>query len=247
MISCAGLTKRFGQHAAVDGVGFELRAGEVGALMGPNGAGKSTLLRLLSGLLPADGGVMSVAGCNPHASSTEFRKAIGVVPDNLALLPELTIEEQLAASGPIYGLDRRTTRRRSQELLELLELFDVRRTYAREGSHGMRKKTAIALALLHNPAVLLLDEPFEGVDPASTQALSALFATIGRRGTTILFSSHLLELVDRIANRVVVMRDGKVVCDALTSGLPRGAEGLYFDSVGAPGAREIAWLGSQRS
>lgn len=247
MISCAGLTKRFGRHAAVDGVGFELRAGEVCALLGPNGAGKSTLLRLLAGLLPADGGVASVAGHSPHASSAAFRKAIGVVPDNLALLPELTIEEQLAASGPIYGLDRRTTRERAQELLELLDLAGVRRTYAREGSHGMRKKTAIALALLHDPAVLLLDEPFEGLDPASAAALSVLFVTIGKRGTTILFSSHMLALVDRIAGRVVVMRDGRLVSDALTSALPRGAEGLYVDSVGAPGAREIAWLGSRRS
>ena len=247
MISCSGLTKRFGKHAAVDGVGFELRAGEVCALIGPNGAGKSTLLRLLSGLLTADGGVASVAGHNPFASSSGFRKAIGVVPDNLALLPELTIEEQLEASGPIYGLDRPTTRKRSQELLEILELFDVRRTYARKGSHGMRKKTAIAMALLHNPAVLLLDEPFEGVDPASAAALSALFSAAALRGTTILFSSHLLPLVDRIAGRVVVMRDGRAVCNALRSDLPRGAEGLYFDSVGVPGAREIAWLGFQQS
>jgi ABC-2 type transport system ATP-binding protein len=247
MISYAGLTKRFGRHAAVDGVGFEIRAGEVCALMGPNGAGKSTLLRLLSGLLPADGGVASVAGHNPGAPSTEFRKAIGVVPDNLALLPELTIQEQLAASGQVYGLDRRTTRRRSQDLLELLELFDVRQTYAREGSHGMRKKTAIALALLHNPAVLLLDEPFEGVDPASAETLSTLLAEMGRRGTTILFSSHMLPLVDRIAARIIVMRDGRVARNAVVSDLPGGAAALYFDSLGARPARDIAWLGSHQS
>lgn len=246
MISCAGLTKRFGQHAAVDGAGFEICEGEVCALIGPNGAGKSTLLRLLSGVLHADGGVASVAGFNPQTGSTAFRKAIGVVPENLALLPELTIEEQLAASGPVYGLDKQTTRRRAQELLEILELVHVRRTYAREGSHGMRKKTAIALALLHNPAVVLLDEPFEGVDPASTEAILSLFATMSRRGTTLLFSSHMLTLMNRIASRVILMRDGTVARDAVASNLPSGVEGLYFDFVGVPAARDVAWLGSQQ-
>jgi ABC-2 type transport system ATP-binding protein len=245
MITCAGLTKRFGRQAAVDDVGFELRAGEICALMGPNGAGKSTLLRLLSGLMPADGGVASVAGHDPRASSPAFRRAIGVLPDNLALLPELTIEEQLAASGPLYGLDRSVARRRSWELLEVLDLFDVRQTYAREGSHGMRKKTAIALALLHNPSVLLLDEPFEGIDPASAAMISALFASMAGRGTTVLFSSHTLPVVERIATRVVVMRDGRIARDAPDS--PASAAALYFDCIGATPARDIEWLGSGQS
>jgi ABC-2 type transport system ATP-binding protein len=164
----------------------------------------------------------------------EFRQAIGVVPESPALLPELTIEEQPAASGPLYGLDRTTTRQRSQELLELLDLSDVRETYARAGSHGMRKKTAIALALLHNPEVLLLDEPFEGIDPASADRLSALLRSISRRGTTILFSSHLLPIVDRIASRIIILREGRVVCDAVGSRLPRGVEQLYSESIGVP-------------
>jgi ABC-2 type transport system ATP-binding protein len=247
MIRCTDLTKRFGRHTAVNAVEFEIQAGEICALMGHNGAGKSTLLRLLAGLLHADSGTASVAGHDPHASSSAFRHSIGVVPDNLALLPELTIQEQLAASGPVYGLDKRTTRERSQELLELLELYEVRKTYVREGSHGMRKKTAIALALLHNPAVLLLDEPFEGVDPASAETLATLFAAMARRGTTVLFSSHLLPHVDRIAQRIIVMRDGAVECNEVVSDSPRGAEALYFDSLGARPGRDIAWLGSRQS
>lgn len=247
MISCTGLTKRFGKRAAVDGVSFEIGKGEVCALVGPNGAGKSTLLRLLSGLLHADSGAASVAGFDPTTSSAAFRKAIGVMPENLALLPELTIEEQLAASGPVYGLDKATTHQRSQELLEMLDLFHVRRTYAREGSHGMRKKTAIALALLHNPAAVMLDEPFEGIDPASAEAISGLFETMGRRGTAVLFSSHVLPLVNRIAGRIVLMRDGKVARNAPASELERGVEGLYFDLAGAPVSRDLAWLGSRQS
>ena len=247
MISCVGLTKRFGQRAAVDGIGFEVAAGEICALLGPNGAGKSTLLRLLAGLLPADAGTATVAGHDPRAASLAFRQAIGVVPENLALPPELTLEEQLAASGPIYGLDRRTTRQRTHEMLELLDLYEVRRTLTREGSHGMRKKTAIALALLHNPPVLLLDEPFEGVDPASAGTLATLFAAAGRRGTTILFSSHVLPLVDRIAGRIAVMQNGRLVRNEPAAGLPDGAQRLYFEACGTAPAQDLAWLGSRPS
>jgi ABC-2 type transport system ATP-binding protein len=239
-----GLTKRFGRRVAVDGAGFELAAGEVCALMGPNGAGKSTLIRLLAGLLHPDAGTANVAGHDPSLSSIAFRKSIGVVPDNLALLPELTLEEQLAASGPIYGLDRRTTRERSRHLLEALQLYEVRDTYAREGSHGMRKKTAIALALLHNPPVLLLDEPFEGVDPTSSDTLAALLAEAARRGTTVLFSSHALPAVQRIAGHFLVMHDGRILRNTSSCD---GAESLYFEAIGASPQRDLPWLGSRPS
>ncbi len=244
MIRCTNLTKRFGARAAVDGVTLEVRAGEVCALLGPNGAGKSTLLRMLAGLLDPDGGSASVAGYDCRASSIALRRSIGVVPDNLALLPELTIEEQLMASARVYGLDRRMARERAHDLLELLELSAVRRTLARDGSHGMRKKTAIALALLHNPGAVMLDEPFEGVDPASAESLAGLFAAMARRGAAVLFSSHMLDLVDRIATQVVVLRDGRVVRNEAASPTKRAAA-LYFDAIGSQPERDIAWLVSR--
>lgn len=144
--------------------------------------------------------------------------------------------------GPIYGLDRATTRRRSEDLLRLLSLWDLRRTYARECSYGMRKKTALAMALVHSPPVLLLDEPFEGVDPASSETIGATLRAAADRGITVLITTHILALVTRICDRVLVMRDGRLVSDGPVTDLPRGVEGLYFEQVEPPAKGDLAWL-----
>jgi ABC-2 type transport system ATP-binding protein len=201
LISCIGITKRFGSRVAVDGVSLAVDPGEVCALMGPNGAGKSTLLRILCGLLPADAGEIRKPG----------KRHIGVVPDDLALLPELSIEEQVSMCGPIYGIDLRVTRERTHDLLRKLGLYDVRRTYARECSYGMRKKTALAMALLHGPDVLLLDEPFEGVDQESTEAGVAMLREAKDCGAAVLITTHISPLIDKLGARVLTMRQGKLV------------------------------------
>ena len=244
MIQCTGLTKRFGELTAVDSVGFEIAAGESCAILG---AGKSTLIAMLSGLLRPDGGSISVAGLDPASGSAELSRRIGVVPDNLSLLSELTIEEHLEMSGPIYGLDRATTRQRSSDLLQLFSLYDKRRTLARKCSHGMRKKTALALALLHNPPVLMLDEPFEGIDPASAESIRQLLHSVARRGIAILLTSHILPLVDRTSDRIMMIRGGRLVWDSKESGLPESAEKLYFELVEQPAEADIEWLRSQPS
>lgn len=251
MIFCEGLTKRYGDLTAVDHIGFEVAKGEVCAILGPNGAGKSTLIRMLCGLLTPDDGRAEIAGLDPRRKPLPLRRAIGVVPDPLALMPELTIEEHLTMSGPIYGLDLATTRARSEQLLQLLGIFDVRQTFARECSHGMRKKTALALALLHNPAALILDEPFEGVDPASAETIRLLLRAVSRRGITILLTSHILSLVDRMADRVMLIRQGRLVWNSLISELPESAEKLYFELVESPMAESlignVEWLQSPPS
>lgn len=246
-ISCRQVTRRFGPLAAVDGVSLHVSSGEVCSILGPNGAGKSTLIRMLCGLATPDDGAITVAGYDPANAGTriEFRKRIGVVPENLALLPELTIEEHLRLTGPIYGLDRATSLRRTEELLQALALADKRHTYARECSHGMRKKTALAMALLHNPPVLMLDEPFEGIDPASVEVIRQLLHSASRRGVTILLTSHILSLVDRVSDRIILMRNGRILWNSPAGGLEHGSvEAMYFQLVEPPEIKDLKWLGS---
>lgn len=246
-IQCSGLTKRFGGLTAVDAIGFEIASGEICAILGPNGAGKSTLIAMLSGLLEPDSGSRSIAGFDPLTSGIEFRRHIGVVPDNLSLLSELTIEEHLQMSGPIYGLDKSTTQGRSEDLLRVLGLYDKRRTFARECSHGMRKKTALALAMLHNPAVLMLDEPFEGIDPVSAESIRQLLHQVARHGVGILLTSHILPLVDRTSDRIMLIRDGRIAWDSKEAGMPENVEQLYFKLVEQEPHVDMKWLRSRLS
>ncbi len=226
----------------LDGVSFEVQPGELCALLGPNGAGKSTLLRILTGLLPPDAGDAVVGGLPVAGSPREMRRRIGVVPENLALFPELTIEEHLRMSGPVYGLDKHVTRERAEQLLSLLGLDETRHTFAKECSHGMRKKTALAMALLHNPPVLFLDEPFEGLDPVASDTLRHLLESMAGRGITVLLTSHILSLVDRVAQRLMLLREGKLVWNSPVSELPSNAETLYFNLVESPAREELPWL-----
>lgn len=247
MIGCQNLTKRFGALTAVDGVTLEIARGEVCAVLGPNGAGKSTLIRMLCGLTVPDAGTVRIAGLDPWRQPQQLRRSIGVVPENLALLPELTIEEQLLTSGPIYGLTRVQTRHRTDELLHFFGLYEKRRTLARQGSHGMRKKTALAMALIHNPAVLILDEPFEGIDPVSAETIRMLLRAVSSRGITLLLTSHILSMVDRISDRVMLISHGRLVWNSTVQELPHTAEALYFELVQAPEFRDLEWLHSPQS
>jgi ABC-2 type transport system ATP-binding protein len=174
MIHCRNVTKRFGEFVAVDDVSLDLPSG-ICALLGPNGAGKSTLLKILAGLLPPDAGELRIPG----------KREMGVLPEDLGLFDALTIEEHLELCGPIYGLSRTETRERTGALLRILGLENGRYTYLDQCSHGMRKKTALAMALLHNPRVLLLDEPFEGIDPVSSVTIRDLLIAVAGRGIAV--------------------------------------------------------------
>jgi ABC-2 type transport system ATP-binding protein len=168
MIDCREITKRFGDFSAVDGLSLQVSDG-VFALLGPNGAGKSTLLKMITGLLRPDSGEVWIDGLNVAERAFDVRKIIGVVPEDLGLFDALTIQEHLELCGPVYGLSLTETRERAEPLLKTLGLIDGRHTFLDQCSHGMRKKTALAMALLHNPRVLFLDEPFEGIDPVSAR------------------------------------------------------------------------------
>ncbi|HEV3202392.1 MAG TPA: ABC transporter ATP-binding protein [Bryobacteraceae bacterium] len=247
MISCRNLTRRFGEFSAVDRLTFEVAEGAICAFLGPNGAGKSTTVKMLTGLLPPTSGDVEVCGINVQADPLELKRRIGVLPEDLGLFDDLTVEEHLLLTGSVYGVGRQETKSRTEQLLHALSLGHGRNTFAASCSHGMRKKTAFAMALLPNPRVLFLDEPFEAIDPVTSKIMRDLLESISRRGVTVFLTSHILQVVEQIATQLVMIRKGKIVWDSPTGDLPQSLEQHYFDLVEAPVVEELEWLGSSRS
>jgi ABC-2 type transport system ATP-binding protein len=201
---------------------------------------------MLTGLLQPTSGQAFIAGHDVAAEPLVVKRLIGVLPESLGLFGTLTVEEHLHLSGPIYGLSREETHSRTDELLRALALDDGRDTFIDHCSYGMRKKTALAMALLHNPQVLFLDEPFEGIDPVASKTLRELMVTLTTRGITVFLTSHILSIVERLASQIVMIRDGHVVWDSRPDELPKSLEDVYFDLVETPIAEELPWLGSSR-
>jgi ABC-2 type transport system ATP-binding protein len=247
VISCRNLTKRYGDHTAVNGLNLEVPAGTICCFLGPNGAGKSTTVKMLTGLLKPTAGQAFVADLDVASDPLGVKRIIGVLPESLGLFGTLTVEEHLHLSGPIYGLTRQETHQRADELLRALALDDGRQTFIDHCSYGMRKKTALAMALLHNPRVLFLDEPFEGIDPVTSKTLRELMLTLASRGVTVFLTSHILSIVERLASQIVMIRDGQVVWNSRPDELPKALEDVYFDLVETPIVEELPWLGSSRS
>ncbi|KAA6462980.1 ABC transporter ATP-binding protein [Acidobacteria bacterium AB60] len=241
MIECRALKKAYAAHPVLRGVDLAVEPG-ICAVLGRNGAGKSTLLRTIAGLERPDSGSVHICGMTFDAQGSEIRKRLGCVPEDLALFESLTMLENLRAVGPIYGLSRRATESRAEELLALFELTQGRHTPARKGSFGMRKKTALAMALLHKPDILLLDEPFEGIDPTSSNVIQTLLRQLAKDGTTILLTSHLLSLVEAVADRVIILHEGMVALDADPARIAEGVERAYFSVVGRQDPEVPGWL-----
>ena len=170
MISCRSLTRNFGDFTAVDAISLQVAEGAICVFLGPNGAGKSTTVKMLTGLLRPTSGEASVCGRDVVRDAQALKRLYGVLPEDLGLFGALTIGEHLEMAGPIYGLSKVETRRRTEDLLHALGLEKSRQFFIDECSHGMKKKTALALALLHNPRVLFLDEPFEGLGSGDGQS-----------------------------------------------------------------------------
>ncbi|HVN03410.1 MAG TPA: ABC transporter ATP-binding protein [Bryobacteraceae bacterium] len=246
MLQCRNVSKQFGEFVAVDDISFEVRSG-VCALLGPNGAGKSTLLKILSGLLPPDRGEVLIDGCNTAADPLRVKRMIGVLPEDQGLFDALTVEEHLELSGPVYGLSHKETRARGDALLRVLGLEAGRNTYLDQCSHGMRKKTAMAMALLHNPRVLMLDEPFEGIDPVSSVTIRDLLLTAASHGIAVFLTSHDLSMIGQLAGEIKMIRGGRIVFSSAASELERPLEELYFDLVERPPQEDLPWLRSSPS
>ena len=245
MISCCQLTKKFGSSvAAVNSLSLEVAKGTICAFLGPNGAGKSTTVKMLSGLLAPTSGKATVAGRDVVTHQLEVKRRIGVLPENLGLFDDLTIREHLLLTAQIYGLTKQQSHARVEQLLRVLSLTDDQNTFASHGSHGMRKKTAFAMALLPNPDVLLLDEPFEAIDPATSKIMRDLLVSAAARGITVFLTSHILPAVERIAHQFVMIRGGKIVWDSSATELPGSLEELYLELAEPPVSEELEWLGS---
>ena len=225
---------------------LDIPAGEICAFLGPNGAGKSTTVKMMTGLIEPTSGSAEVCGLDVAKSPLEVRRLSGTVPEHLGLFDSLTVSEHLRLTGDVWGLDRRDRDRRAADLLAALALEHGADTFAAECSHGMRKKTALAMALLPNPRVLFLDEPFEGIDPVTSKTIRDLLKMLASRGVTVFLTSHILSIVQEIATRIVFIRGGVKVWDSPPDELPASLEEHYFDLVEAPVPKDLQWLGSGR-
>ena len=249
-VATRGLHKRFGDTVAVGSLDLDVPRGSFFGLVGPNGSGKTTTLRMVGGLLRPDAGQVWVAGHDTWADTLTVRRLLGVVPDPLNLFDRLTARELLLHVGELRGLPRDEAARRADELFEVMELTDDADQRIGGFSHGMRKKTAIAAALLHRPAVLLLDEPFEGVDPVSAVAVRTMLDRYRNAGGTVVFSSHAMDLVDRMCDHVAVMARGGLLAAGPIETLRGGQrlEDAFISLVGATplDPSRLAWLDAQQ-
>ncbi len=226
----------------MNSLSLEVERGAICAFLGPNGAGKSTTVKMLSGLLAPSSGQASICGFDVAAQPLEVKRRIGVLPEGLGLFDDLTIGEHLQLTADIYGLDKREATERIEQLLRVLSLTEGRNTFAANGSHGMRKKTAFAMAVLPNPEVLFLDEPFEGIDPATSRTMRDLLVSAAARGVTVFLTSHILPVVERIAHRFVMIRGGGIVWNSTAAELPRSLEDLYLELAEPPLSEQLEWL-----
>ena len=212
-IETNGLTRHFGAVRAVDGLDLKVEAGKFYGFLGPNGAGKSTTIKMLTGLLAPTSGTMRLL--DTDLGDTERARAIkqrvGVVPENLALFDNLTAREYLTFIGRMYLLPPDTVRTRCQELLTMMDLAGEETKLTLEYSHGMKKKLALAAALLPDPDLLFLDEPFEGVDAVASRMLRDTLKSFVKRGATVFLTSHVLEIVEKLCTDVGIIAQGRLV------------------------------------
>lgn len=221
-ISVSGLFKSFGEVRALAGVDFEIADGEFYGLLGPNGAGKTTLLRILSGLLQADGGRLWIAGRD--IARGKPAAAVGVVPQEIALYESLTARENLELFGAMYDLRGAALRGRCAELLDLIGLADRARSKVRTFSGGMLRRLNLAAGLLHDPSILLLDEPTVGVDPQSRASIFAMLETLNRAGKTIIYTTHYMEEAERLCRRIGIIDHGRLLAEGTLSELLSGVK-----------------------
>jgi len=243
-----GLVKRFGPKLAVAGLSLDVPHGSFFGLVGPNGAGKTTTLRMATGLLRPDAGQVWVEGIDVWADPAAAKARIGVLPEDLRLFERLTGAELLTYHGLLRNMSPHDITARSGELIDVLGLTGAASTLVVDYSHGMRKKIALAAALLHNPHVLFLDEPFEAIDPVSARTIKHVLERYTATGATVVFSSHVMELVETLCGRVAVVAGGAVVAEGTIDEV-RGAgslEDAFVHLVGAtpPAAGGLGWLGS---
>ncbi|MGP7997837.1 MAG: ABC transporter ATP-binding protein [Streptosporangiaceae bacterium] len=250
-IAVRGLRKKFGDKEAVAGIDLEIAAGSLAGLVGPNGAGKTTSLSMMTGLLRPDSGQIVVDARDVWADPPAAKAIMGVVPADAQLFDRLSGAELLEYAGRLRGMPAAEARSRATQLLDVLDLAADARRLVADYSTGMRKKAMLGCALIHNPAVLFLDEPLEGVDPVSADVIRRLLTRFVGSGSTVLFSSHVMELVEQVCDHVSIIDQGHIVATGTTDEV-RGGKTLqqaFIDLVGsrAIGGEGLTWLGSSSS
>src|SRR5215213_5075377 len=215
MISLDLLTKRFGAQTAVDAVSFEIPAGQIVGFLGPNGAGKSTTLKMLTGMIDPTEGTATICGLDLLRDTLEVKRRIGFVPESGAVFESLTGLEYLEMVAALYGIPEASARERIRQFIAFFELSFETLTDKLLGAYskGMRRKVVITAALLHNPPVVFFDEPLDGLDANAAVGFKALIQTLAREGKTIVYSSHILDVVERVCDRVIVIDRGRLLAD----------------------------------
>jgi ABC-2 type transport system ATP-binding protein len=237
---CSGLRKRFGDRLAVDGIGFQIGAGETYGLLGPNGAGKTTTISMICGILGRDDGEVVVAGEPLDTGTTRAKRLVGIVPQDLAIYPDLTARENLDYFGRLYGMRGASLRTRIDEVLEVVELVDRQRERTGGYSGGMKRRLNIAIGLLHGPRLLVLDEPTVGVDPQSRNAILSSVERLGHEGIGILYTTHYMEEAERVCDRVGIVDQGRIIAEGTRTELVRMVGQTDRISLGATGNTRAA-------
>ena len=213
VLRCEGLRKRFGERQAVDGVGLHIARGETYGLLGPNGAGKTTTISMICGILTRDAGEIVVDGHPMDPGATSVKGAIGYVPQDLAIYPDLSARENMAFFGQLYGMGGRALRSRIDEVLEIIDLADRAKERTEHYSGGMKRRLNIGIGLLHQPRLLVLDEPTVGVDPQSRNAILTSVEQLSASGMAILYTTHYMEEAERLCDRVGIIDQGRIIAE----------------------------------
>ena len=250
LIETKDLTKRYGDKAAVQEVSFQVTAGEIFGFLGPNGAGKTTTIKMIVGLLQPTSGSVVVNGYDVQKEPLKAKAANGYVPDEPNLYAKLSGRELLRFVGDLYGIPRDRIDRRIEELLRLFDLTQAGDDTIDSYSHGMQQKTALAAALVHDPKVLVLDEPTVGLDPKSARLIKDILRQLADRGAAIFLSTHILEIAERMCDRIGIIHRGRLIAvgtmEALhqmaseTSAGQRSLEDIFLELTGGAEYAEIA-------
>jgi ABC-2 type transport system ATP-binding protein len=211
LIESQHLTKHYGDKVAVNDVSFEVYAGEVFGFLGPNGAGKTTTIKMIVGLLQPTSGTIKVAGYDVTRQPLQAKATSGFVPDTPNLYPKLSGRELLRFVGDLYEMDRQQVERRIEELLRVFRLEEAGDDTIDSYSHGMQQKTALAAALMHDPKVLVLDEPTAGLDPRSARLIKDMLRQMAERGSAVFLSTHILEIAERMCDRIGIINEGELI------------------------------------
>lgn len=246
------LVRVFGQKMAVNHLNLTVQRGEFFGFLGPNGAGKSTTIKMMVGLLRPTSGTVWVGGVDVWKNPLRARSLMGVLPEFLNIYERLSGREFLVFAGHMYGVPEGDIRRRAEELMQVLTLIDDADKLIVDYSVGMRKKIALAAALIHRPEVIFLDEPFEGIDPISSRVIRDILRELTQRGTTVFFSSHIMEVVERLCTRIGIINQGTLVAEGTLQELRERASGeekdatledLFLTIVGAHSEHQnLSWL-----